>query len=55
MKLERLVIQKGNFLGVKSKSSITAEILEELLNSETPGLAGQAKEIKDEDLFNWND
>jgi len=55
MKLERLVIQKGNFVGVKAKSSLSAEILEELLNTETPSLVGHTEEINDEFLFNFGD
>jgi len=52
LKLDRLVIQKGNFVGAKSESAITTEKdLEELLN-ESPALAGQLEgEITDEHLF----
>jgi ATP-dependent DNA helicase len=54
LKLDRLVIQKGNFVGAKSESRIT-EIseLEELLSG-SHDLAGHADEITDEQLFNWN-
>jgi len=55
MKLERLVIQKGNFVGVKAKSSLSAEILEELLNTEIPSLVGHTEEINDDFLFNFGD
>jgi len=54
MKLERLVIQKGNFVGVKSKSTLNGiEELVELLKHETPKIAGQVEEISDEYLFSW--
>ena len=54
LKLDRLVIQKGNFTGVKSKSSIT-EIseLESLLKA-SPENAGVGKEVTDEFLFQWD-
>jgi len=54
LKLDRLVIQKGNFVGAKSESSITEKDLEELLN-ESPALAGHADEITDQQLFYWKD
>lgn len=55
MKLERLVIQKGNFKGNKSKSTINKiSELEDLLNSETPNLVG-TEETTDEQLFSWTD
>mmetsp|Transcript_4425 Transcript_4425/g.6197 ORF Transcript_4425/g.6197 Transcript_4425/m.6197 type:complete len:783 (-) Transcript_4425:63-2411(-) len=55
MKLERLVIQKGNFKGIKSKSSINQiSELEELLSSETPNLVG-TEEITDDELFAWTE
>jgi len=52
--LDRLVIQKGNFVGAKSKSAIS-EIseLDEILNA-APDMAGKIDdEISDEFLFNW--
>ncbi len=53
LKLDRLVIQKGNFVGAKSKSAITEKDLEELLN-ESPMLAGHlADDITDDQLFSW--
>jgi len=59
MKLEQLVIQKGNFLGVKSKSKISVDELQELLETETPNdntSAGKVTEkITDDFLFQWDD
>lgn len=55
MKLDRLVIQKGNFTGVKSKSAIT-EISElEQVLVETPDIVGKAEDITDDFLFVWKD
>jgi ATP-dependent DNA helicase len=53
MKLERLVIQKGNFRGVGSKSAMTEAELKELLDTDALSLAGVAEEVSDEFLFNW--
>jgi len=54
MKLERLVIQKGNFRGVNSKSFLTEAELKELLDTDALSLAGVTDEISDEFLFNWD-
>lgn len=55
MKLERLVIQKGNFKGIKSKSTINKiSELEDLLNSETPNLVG-TEDTTDDQLFTWTE
>jgi len=55
LKLDRLVIQKGNFVGLKAKSKhITESELQELLTAEQPSLLGKADEISDEFLFNWD-
>lgn len=54
MKLERLVIHKGNFVGVESKSKINSiSELEELLSHEVPKNVGTAEEITDDVLFKW--
>jgi ATP-dependent DNA helicase len=57
MKLEQLVIQKGNFIGVKSKSKISVDELQELLESEkAPSdnlLTDVTDKISDEFLFQW--
>jgi len=54
LKLDRLVIQKGNFVGVRSKSKgITESDLAEILK-EHDGLAGVAEDITDEQLFQWD-
>jgi len=56
MKLDRIVIQKGNFMGVQSRSSINKiSELEELLNAETPSIAGNIVELTDQMLFDWDD
>jgi len=54
MKLERLVIQKGNFIDVRAKNKLHE--LEELLNGEVEhGVVGIAEEITDDFLFHWKD
>ncbi len=56
MKLEQLVIQKGNFVGVGAKSRISADILHELLSFETGSTlsVGRAEDISDAYLFDWD-
>lgn len=68
MKLERLVIHKGNFVGVESKSKINSisgfysffrvfdfiAELEELLSHEVPKNVGTTEQITDDTLFKWD-
>jgi ATP-dependent DNA helicase len=55
LKLERLAIHKGNFLGVASKSSITSVYdLHELLQSEDVGKVGHDQDDEESLFSNWN-
>jgi len=57
MRLEDLVIKKGNFQGVKSQSSIAnIKQLEELLNIDNMAQLGNIMgDIEDKFLFEWTD